>query len=142
MKLVHSLGMTTSAHSSIPPAEKTGCHGRPVIYCDPLDDDRDSDPSLSISHRQLIRLIFIAAETASRFQRDAITVDPIQWLFAPRNLFEGKAAIDACRDREAFTHAIILHGLSLGLDASVHDIEPLIDRTTVDPVLLDDPLFA
>lgn len=86
-----------------------------LVYVEPLDRDQPDDPAVWLTHRQLIRLVLIAAETGARFERDGIVMDPAAWLFAPRRLFEGRAAIDACAARGAFIRAMLLHGLGLGL---------------------------
>jgi hypothetical protein len=89
-----------------------------VVYVEPLDPDLPDDPAVRLTHRQLIRLVLIAAETGARFEREGIVVDPAAWLFAPRRLFEGRAAVDACATHGAFIRAMLLHGLGLGLDAA------------------------
>ena len=96
-----------------------------VAYLDPLDPDLPSDPQVTLSHRQLGRLIFIAADTGARFVREDVDADPVGWLFAPRILFNGRQAVVACRQREPFVRAMVLHGLSLGLDADLKVIDGL-----------------
>ena len=97
-----------------------------IEYLDPLDEDLPSDKFITLTDRQLGRLIFIAAETGARFERDGSPVDPLAWLFSPRTLFEGKIALDACQKRKPFMRAIILHGLSIGFDALPHEIDALV----------------
>ncbi len=92
---------------------------------DPLDDDEPTDTVVTTSHRGLIRLAVVAAETGSRFQREGVGHDPMAWMLAPRRLFEGGSAIEACLDRDHCLRAILLHGLSLGLDASPSAIDSL-----------------
>jgi len=65
-----------------------------------------------------VRLLYVAAETGARLVREHITADPLAWLLTPRDLFDGGNALTACRSKEGFRRAAILHGLSLGLDAS------------------------
>lgn len=96
-----------------------------VEFLDPLDPDLPSDLAVTLSHRQLGRLVFIAAETGARFEREGANVDPVGWLFAPRDLFNGRQAIVACKEREPFVSAIILHGLSIGFDADPNEIDAL-----------------
>jgi hypothetical protein len=96
-----------------------------MSYVDPLDDDRPTDATITLTHRQLLRLVFVAAETGARFQREGINVDPVDWLFARRRLFNDQIALDACQKRDAFVRVLVLHGLSLGLDASPNDIDEL-----------------
>lgn len=108
-----------------PPSIDDGTQ-RDVAYLDPLDGDLQSDARLDISHRELGRLLFIAAETGARFQREEADHDPVAWLFSPRALFGGRAAVDACKERLPFVRALILHGLSLGLDAEPAELDELL----------------
>ena len=39
-------------------------------------------------------------------------------MLAPRRLFRGAAAIEACLERDDCMRAVLLHGLSIGLDAA------------------------
>ena len=64
------------------------------------------------------RLMYVAAETGARFVRERSPVEPIDWLFMPRELFDGRAAVEVCQHQEGFRRAIALHGLSIGLDAA------------------------
>lgn len=106
----------------------------PAIYDveDPLAHDDEDDIVVTTTRRAISRVAFVAAETASRFEREAIEHDPMAWLFSPRRLFGGRAAIDACLDHDGFQKAIILHGLSLGLDADPEDIDELLDDDELD----------
>lgn len=97
-----------------------------VGFADPLDVDEPSDQAITLTERQLARVVFIAAETGGRFEREARASDPVAWLFAPRVLFDGLAPVSACQDRENFIRAIILHGLSIGVDAEPSDIDALL----------------
>ena len=53
-------------------------------------------------------------------------MDPAAWLFAPRRLFGGRAAVDACAAHGAFIRAMLLHGLGLGLDAAPEAMDALL----------------
>ncbi|WP_162140004.1 hypothetical protein [Sphingomonas sp. Mn802worker] len=64
-----------------------------------------------------------------RFQREAVAHEPMAWLLAPRRVFDGAAAIDACLARDACVRGVILHGLGLELDA---------DGATIDALIADD----
>lgn len=97
------------------------------IVEDPMAHDQKDDQVVVTTRRGLSRIAFVAAETASRFEREGIAHDPVAWMMTPRKIFEGLAAIDACLNRHAFIRAAILHGLSWGLDASPEEIDPLID---------------
>lgn len=104
-------------------------HFRPsgaTRQCDPLDPDEASDAPVLTTDRRLRRLAIIAADTGARFVREGLPHDPVAWLLAPRALFEGRPAIDACQEREPFLRATLLHGLSLGLDADAGDIDALL----------------
>ena len=103
-----------------------------VVYLDPLDDDQSIDPVILLTHRQLCRLLFIAAQTGGRFEREGSLIDPAAWLFAPRDLFDGCAAVQACQDRVSFARAIALHALSIGFDADPAEVD---DLFFVEPVL-------
>ncbi len=108
--------------------ETSGSTQHPVLI-DPLDHDRADDEIVVTTKRGLMRLALVAADTASRFEREAIGHDPIDWMIAPRALFEGRSAIDACLAREECLRAVLLHGLSIGLDA---------DPMTLDALMADD----
>jgi len=97
-----------------------------VAYEDPLDEDHASDGALRVTRRGLTRLAVIAAETGARFQREAEGEDPMNWLLSPRRLFAGGTAIEAVLRREDFLRALLLHGLSIGLDAEPGFIDDLV----------------
>jgi hypothetical protein len=97
-------------------------------YDDPLDEDAPTDVAVATTRRGLVRLALVAAETGARFQREGVAHDPMSWLLAPRALFEGASAIDACLDRQACLRGILVHGLSLDLDADPTTIDALIGR--------------
>ncbi|WP_169805583.1 hypothetical protein [Novosphingobium rosa] len=94
---------------------------------DPCGLDEADDAVIVTTRRSLSRIAFVAAETAARFLREGIEYDPVAWMMAGRELFEGSCALDACLGRQAFMRAAILHGLSWGLDASPSEIDPFID---------------
>lgn len=96
-------------------------------YLDPLDEDRSDDIVVVTTRRAICRVALVAAETAGRFQREAVPHDPMSWMLAPRSLFGGSSAIEACLDRDACLRGILLHGLSLGLDADPSAIDALAD---------------
>ncbi len=101
----------------------------PPFLIDPLDFDEPDDEVVTTTRRGLIRLALVAADTASRFEREAVGHDPVAWMIAPRALFNGRSAIDACLSREECLRAVLLHGLSIGLDA---------DPMTLDALMADD----
>ena len=57
---------------------------------------------------------------------DLLTFLLAAWLFAGRRLFHGRAAVVACRESDAFVRALLLHGLSIGLDASPEAVDSLV----------------
>lgn len=95
-----------------------------------LDRDDDADGIVVVTRRRLVRIALVAAETALRFERDAIPVDPVAWMLAPRRLLAGRAPIDACLSLEECERALLLHSLGLGLDA---------DRAAFDEALMPPP---
>lgn len=106
----------------------------PISYDDPLDEDASSDPIIPTTRRGLTRLALIAAETGARFQRDGEGMDPMGWLLAPRRLFDGGMAIDAVLERGHFIRALLLHGLSIGLDAEPAFIDHLVAGSDDDDI--------
>ena len=98
-------------------------------YEDPLDDDALTDVTVNTTKRGLVRLALVAAETGSRFQREGVAHDPMAWMLAPRALFDGASAIDACLNRDACMRGILVHGLGLGLD---------VERSAVDALMAVD----
>jgi len=94
---------------------------------DPLDFDLPDDEVVVTTRRGLVRLALVAADTASRFERETIGHDPVAWMLAPRALFQGRSAIEACLDRQDCLRAVLLHGLSIGLDAEPEEIDDLTD---------------
>lgn len=103
-------------------------------YDDPLDHDAPGDEYMATTRRELLRLALIATETGARFQREGISHDPMAWLLAPRRLFDGAAAIDACLGRDACMRALLVHGLGLGLDADPGDVDAIAGEGDHDPV--------
>lgn len=98
-------------------------------YVDPLDDDRADDAVVVTTRRAISRVALVAAEAAGRFQREGVPHDAMTWMLAPLALFSGSNALEACLQRDACLRGILIHGLSLGLDA---------DPTTIDALTDDD----
>lgn len=94
--------------------------------CDPLEADEPSDEIVMVTPRRLLRLAIAAADAGARFSREGLDLDPVAWMIAPRQLFDGKSAMDACQDLEHFHRSVVLHGLNIGLDASPSDIDDLL----------------
>ncbi len=123
LRNLHTLN-TLGSGSECPP--RAGAAGLEINFLDPLDADLPTDLAMTLSHRQLSRLVFIAAETGARFEREGVDVDAVGWLFTPRVLFRGRQALVACKEREAFIRAILLHGLSIGFDADPDEMDALL----------------
>lgn len=98
-----------------------------VRLSDPLGTDRPDDPVLMLTHRQIGRLIFVAAETAARFARECLDLDPADWMCAPRRIFGGSNAVTACADRQMFIRALVLHGVSSSLDMNPDEVDLLLE---------------
>lgn len=97
------------------------------LLADPLDADSVSDVPIVVTKRRLTRLALIASEVGARFEREGQDVDPMAWMLAPRELFDGAAALDACLERDDCMRALLLHGLGIGLDASPDSLDALLD---------------
>ena len=82
---------------------------------DPLEDG--SGGMMAVKRVSLVRIACVAAETGARMQRDGLATDPVGWMVTPLELFEGRAPIEACMEKEACSQAILLHGLGLDRDA-------------------------
>lgn len=98
----------------------------PYTFDDPLEPDLPGDAAVITTRRALCRVATVAAEAGARFQREASPTDPMGWMLAPRRMFDGASAIEACLDRDHFVRAIVLHGLSLGVDADPAVLERLV----------------
>jgi len=103
-----------------------------LVFPDPLDDDLADDECVVLTRRRLVRLALVACETGARFQRDGVRHDPMAWMLAPRRLFGGRTAIDACMELDGCNRAIVLHGLALGLDVDAEEIDDLLSDETGD----------
>lgn len=115
------------ANATIAKAEAGGVPAPLFRMLDPLIDDRPADERVALSMRQVCRLATIATETGARFARDRLREDALAWLYTPRALFSGRCAVEACLETRAFRHALVLHGLSLGLDAVADDLDDLLE---------------
>jgi len=93
---------------------------------DPLEVDREDDEAIVTTRRAINRVALIAAEAGGRFQRENIDHDPMSWLLAPRKMFGGRTAVEACLEREHCLRGILVHGLSLGLDVEPEAIDDLL----------------
>lgn len=111
-------------------------------FLDPIAADEPDDPLTTLTDRQLVRLILLSAETGVRFQREGIAHDPAAWMMTPRRLFRGETALTACREQDNFVRAIILHGLSIGLDADPFAIDELMTDAHAPHCSADAPVIA
>jgi hypothetical protein len=102
---------------------------------DPLDPDSCRDLPFVVTRRRLVRLALVAAETGARFQREGLDYDPVAWMLAPRELFEGRDGIEGSLGLSGCLRAILLHGLGMGLDAD----PALIDDLLADEQAVSDP---
>lgn len=98
---------------------------RAPTVIDPLDDDQPTDDIVVTTRRAICRVALVATEVAHRFQREAISHDAMSWMLAPRALFGGASAVEACLDRDACLRGVLIHGLSLGLDADPDALDAL-----------------
>lgn len=101
-------------------------HPRYPDMQDPLDPDTRHDRPLIVTRRRLIRLALVAAETGARFQREGLDYDPVAWMLAPREMFEGRDGIEGALGLSGCLRAILLHGLGMGLDADPAVIDELL----------------
>ncbi|MET3762745.1 hypothetical protein [Sphingomonas sp. UYEF23] len=122
------MNMTATKGAARPKTPAAANIGSPA-YLDPLDDDRPGDDVVVTTRRAISRIALVAAETAGRFQREGVPHDAMTWMLAPLALFSGSNALEACLDRDACLRGILIHGLSLGLDA---------DPMTIDALTADD----
>jgi len=106
-----------------------GGGGGTGIVLDPLADDVATDRVVVTTDRAICRVALVAAETGARFQRDGVPHDPMAWMLAPRKVFDGGTAIEACLERDACLRGVLVHGLGLGLD---------VDRGPVDVLMATD----
>ena len=81
---------------------------------DPLDDQ--TGDYLVVDRVDLVRIACVAAETGARFQRDALSQCPMDWMITPSDLFDGLPPIEACKRKDACSLAILVHGLGLPVD--------------------------
>lgn len=117
------------------PGISSGFTSMPIIsreMLDPLEADRPDDEVVIMTKRAMCRIALVAAETGGRFERDGISYDPMSWMLAPRQLFNGGAAIEACAQLEHCRRSILVHGLGLGLDVAPSAIDALIGADDTD----------
>ena len=114
---------TVASNYSISPSQPLSSH---FTFDDPLEPDLPGDVEVVTTRRAMCRVATVAAEAGARFQREASSIDPMGWMLAPRRMFDGASALEACHDRDQFVRAIVLHGLSLGADAEPALLDELV----------------
>lgn len=122
------------------PAALSGTASR--TFEDPLDEDAEDDALVVASRRGLIRMALIAAETGARFQRERVQADPMAWMLAPRRMFDGRTAVEACLERDACVRALLLHGLGMDLDAAPDELDELAADDGTAWADADDPVLG
>ncbi len=101
--------------------------------CDPLEPDAVGDEVVVTTNRRLLRLAISAADVGARLTQEGSIVDAAAWMIAPRRLFDGRSALDACQDLIGFNRSVVLHGLGLALDAEPEDIDDLLASDDASP---------
>lgn len=134
---MRSIDQATSRHDRTTRLECLAADAPAFAHCpvvagftgaEPLEDDRPEDTIRVLSQRQLNRLIFVAAESGARLGREDSSADPAAWMFAPRDLFGGTSAMEACRERDPFVRAMVLHRTGVALDLDPRELDELIDE--------------
>lgn len=115
----------SSVHS-LPSTPAAAFHGIESDAAAGWPDIAAIERSCPVGRMQLGRIVMLAAETGARFERDGILADPAAWMVAPRRLFGGNSAVEACREERPFLRAMLLHGLSAGLDADPELVDALV----------------
>ena len=93
---------------------------------DPLSEDAVDDDVVVTSSRRLVRLAIAAVDVGARFERERIGHDAAAWMLTPRSAFGGRPAIEACQEQRGYLRSVVMHGLSLGLDADPDDLDDLL----------------
>jgi hypothetical protein len=81
---------------------------------------------VSLSRVAVVRIVCVAAETGARMQRDGLPADPLQWMITPLAMFHRRPPIEACIYKEAFSKAILLHGLGLDLNIQPEALQQIL----------------
>lgn len=105
-----------------------GAHAALRWRLDPLGADEVTDEIVVTTTRRLLRLTTAAADVAARFVRDRAVEDPVEWMTAPRRLFDGETAMDACQDLVGFDRSVVVHGFGLDPDAPAEEVERLLSE--------------
>ena len=99
---------------------------------DPFSRAERGEDAMAVRQAELVRLAIVAAGVGARFERERIPHDPVAWLLAPREMFDGESALTACLGETAFERALVLHadGAGLGLDADPRFLDQLLADET------------
>lgn len=119
----------------------------PCLTSDLLEADGPDDQTIVTSRRAIGRVAMAATEVGGRFQREHIRYDPMAWMLAPRRMFGGRSALDACLEQEHCLRTMLVHGLGLGLDPEPEALENLSannedDEGEDDDIFWPDPVPA
>lgn len=79
------------------------------------------NPAMAWSDEHTNGLLQMGVATAERFVRDRILGSPVAWLKTKRRLFDGRSAVEVCGSAEGVRRALVVHALSLDMDASPED---------------------
>lgn len=85
--------------------------------------DSRNEEGLFVTPVALRRIALVAAETASRFAGADTAALAMDWMDAPRPLFGGLSAMDACMDEVHCRRALTLHGLGMDPEADDMDVD-------------------
>ncbi len=118
---------TNERDSGVPLGLERSTPGGGLRFSDPLAEDAPDDDLLLTSERRLQRVAIVACDVGARYQREGLSGDPVAWMLAPRAMFGGATALEACQERRSFLRAAVVHGLSLGLDADPEELDALIE---------------
>lgn len=91
-------------------------------YVDPLAADAPGDELVVTTARERARVALVASEVSRRFALEGVSIEPMVWMTAPRRLFGGRTALEACARLDACKKALVLHNLGLGLDANPDEL--------------------
>lgn len=107
----------TTAADRRPDRSDTANHAAPAMLGPAIGDP------LVVTLPALGRIARVAVEAASRFARADVSVKTMAWMEAPRPLFGGLSAIEACTEPHHCRRAVTLHGLEMDPDSDASDID-------------------
>lgn len=101
-------------------------YGTAWPYDDPMGVDLPSDRRLSTTARAVARVAYVASEAAARFERCGTRADAMAWMSSPRDLFGGRAAIEACLELDDCARGVLAHMLEADPDVDAEELDDLI----------------